>query len=79
MSGVRASQPVLKVCIMKKLKLLTNIQESYDELRYKTSWPSKKQLVKSAIIVMIASAIIALIILVMDQVVDRFMHFIYSL
>jgi preprotein translocase subunit SecE len=64
---------------MKKLKLLTNIEESYDELRYKTSWPTRKQLVKSAIIVMIASAIIALLILVMDQVVDRLMHFIYSL
>lgn len=62
-----------------KLKLLTNIQEAYDELRYKTSWPSKKQLVKSAIIVMIASVIIALIIFVMDQIVDHVMHFIYSL
>ncbi len=62
-----------------KLKLLTNIQEAYDELRYKTSWPSKKQLVKSAIIVMIASVIIALIIFIMDQIVDRLMHFIYSL
>ena len=62
---------------MKKLKLLTNIQEAYDELRYKTSWPSRNQLVKSAIIVMIASVIIALIIFVMDQVVDRVMHFIY--
>lgn len=62
-----------------KFNLLTNIQESYDELRYKTSWPSKKQLVKSAIIVMIASVIIALIIFVMDQIVDRVMHFIYSL
>ena len=60
-------------------KLLTNIQEAYDELRYKTSWPSKKQVVKSAIIVMIASAIIALIILVIDQIVEHFMHFIYSL
>ena len=64
---------------MKKVKLLTNIQEAYDELRYKTSWPSRNQLVKSAIIVMIASVIIALIIFVMDQVVDRVMHFIYSL
>ncbi len=64
---------------MKKLKLLTNIQEAYDELRYKTSWPSRNQLVKSAIIVMIASVIIALIIFIMDQVVDRVMHFIYSL
>ena len=63
---------------MKKLKLLTNIEESYDELRYKTSWPTKKQLVKSAVIVMIASVIIALIIFLMDQDVDRLMHLIYS-
>ncbi|MCM1317796.1 MAG: preprotein translocase subunit SecE [Bacteroides sp.] len=63
---------------MKKLQLITNIEESYDELRYKTSWPTKKQVVKSAIIVLIASAIIALIILLMDQIVDRFMHLLYS-
>ncbi|MBO5052869.1 MAG: preprotein translocase subunit SecE [Muribaculaceae bacterium] len=63
---------------MKKLKLLTNIEESYDELRYKTSWPSKKQLVKSAVIVMIASVLIALVIFVMDQIVDNLMHLIYS-
>ena len=48
------------------MKLLTNIQESYEELRYKTSWPTKTQLIKSAIIVMIASVIIALIIFFMD-------------
>ena len=63
---------------MKKLKLLTNIEESYDELRYKTSWPTKKQLIKSAMIVMVASVIIALIIFVMDQIADKLMHFIYS-
>lgn len=64
---------------MKKLKLLTSIEESYDELRYKSSWPTRTQLIKSACIVMIASVIIALIILVMDQVVETLMHFIYSL
>ena len=63
---------------MKKLKLITNIEESYDELRYKTSWPTKKQLLKSALIVMVASVIIALIIVAMDQIVDNLMHFIYS-
>ena len=63
---------------MKKLQLLTNIEESYNELRYKTSWPTRKQVVKSALLVMIASVIIAVIIFVMDQVVDRLMHFIYS-
>ena len=64
---------------MAKNKLLANIEESYNELRYKTSWPTKKQLVKSALIVMIASVIIALIIFIMDQVVDRLMHLIYNL
>lgn len=64
---------------MSKLKLFTDIEESYTELRYKTSWPSKNQLIKSAVIVLIASIIIAAIIFVMDQVVDTIMHFIYSL
>ena len=63
---------------MKKLKLLTNIEESYDELRYKTSWPSKKQLLKSAMIVMVASVIIALIIFAMDQVLSHIMELIYT-
>ncbi|MCF0213907.1 MAG: preprotein translocase subunit SecE [Muribaculaceae bacterium] len=64
---------------MKKLKLVTDIQESYNELRYKTSWPTKGQLIKSSIIVLIASLILAIIIFLMDQIVDRFMHLIYSL
>ncbi|TGY05257.1 preprotein translocase subunit SecE [uncultured Muribaculum sp.] len=64
---------------MKKLKLLTDIQESYTELRYRTSWPTKSQLIKSSVVVLIASVIIALIILVMDQIVDHLMHFIYGL
>lgn len=62
-----------------KLGILTNIQEAYDELRYKTSWPTGIQLIKSALIVMIASVIIAIIIFIMDQVVDNLMHFIYGL
>lgn len=62
-----------------KLGILTNIRDAYDELRYKTSWPTGSQLIKSALIVMVASVIIALIILVMDQLVNQLMHFIYSL
>lgn len=64
---------------MKKLKLLTDLQESYTELRHKTSWPTKTQLVKSAIIVLIASILIALVILCMDQIVENLMKLIYSL
>ncbi|MBQ3604836.1 MAG: preprotein translocase subunit SecE [Muribaculaceae bacterium] len=61
------------------MKLLTNIQESYEELRYKTSWPTKKQLFKSAVIVMIASVIIALIILFMDTCVEELLKLVYNL
>lgn len=62
---------------MKKLKLLTNIEESYDELRYKTSWPTKTQLIKSACIVMLASVIIALIIFLIDFVWQHLVGFVY--
>ncbi|MDE6176090.1 MAG: preprotein translocase subunit SecE [Paramuribaculum sp.] len=64
---------------MKKLKLLTDIEESYNELRYKTSWPTKEQLIKSSIIVLIASIIIAIIVFLMDTAVDWFMHLIYTI
>ncbi len=65
---------------MKKPKLFTNIEESYNELRYKTSWPSKKTLLKSAVIVMIASVVIALIILVMDLICEgAISKFIYQI
>ncbi|MDE7376300.1 MAG: preprotein translocase subunit SecE, partial [Muribaculaceae bacterium] len=49
---------------MKKSKLILAMQESYDELRYKTSWPTRSQVVKSALIVLVAAAIIALVVLV---------------
>ncbi|MDD2961604.1 MAG: preprotein translocase subunit SecE [Muribaculaceae bacterium] len=64
---------------MKKIKIFTDIEESYNELVYKVSWPTKSQLVNSSIVVMIASIIISLIILAMDQVIDNLMHLIYSL
>lgn len=79
MSRVRVFLPVPKTTEMKKLKLLTNIEESYDELRYKTSWPTKKQLLKSAMIVLIASVIISLILFFMDQILSHIMEFVYTI
>ncbi|MCI6893602.1 MAG: preprotein translocase subunit SecE [Bacteroidales bacterium] len=64
---------------MKKLKLFADIEDSYRELIYKVSWPTKSQLVSSTILVMIASIVIALVILCMDQVIDTIMHFVYSI
>jgi preprotein translocase subunit SecE len=44
------------------------LQESYDELVHKVTWPSWKQLQSSSILVLVASVIIALIIFLMDYV-----------
>jgi preprotein translocase subunit SecE len=47
------------------------IKESYDEMTQKVSWPTWSELQNSAVIVLVASLIIALLILVMDQTVTR--------
>ncbi len=48
--------------------LKVTFKESYEELVHKVTWPSWKQLQSSSILVLIASAIIALIIFLMDYV-----------
>jgi len=54
------------------------IKESYIELTEKVTWPTWRELQNSAILVLVASIIIALLIAVMDQslnfVLDKFYH-----
>ena len=49
-------------------KVVVYIQESYDELMHKVSWPSWSELQGSAIVVSVASLIIAIIVFAMDEV-----------
>jgi preprotein translocase subunit SecE len=49
-------------------KVVTYIQESYDELMHKVSWPTWSELQGSAIVVSVASLIIAVIVYAMDTV-----------
>ncbi len=51
---------------MAKLKLFNYAKESYDELLHKVSWPTWSELQSSAIVVSIASLIIALVVYLMD-------------
>ena len=60
-------------------KLFADIQESYSELVYKVSWPTRTQLVNSAMIVLIASIILSLIIWGVDEVINFIMETIYGL
>ena len=50
-------------------KIVNYVKESYDELVHKVSWPTYKELQSSAIVVAVASLIIALMIFVMDFVI----------
>lgn len=59
-------------------KILANIKESYNELVYKVSWPTRSELSNSAVVVMFASLIIAIVIFVMDQGFEHLMEFIYG-
>jgi len=47
-------------------KVVTYVKESYDELVNKVSWPTWSELTSSAIIVLIASLLIALVVFLMD-------------
>jgi preprotein translocase subunit SecE len=47
-------------------KIIAYAKESYDELRHKTSWPTWSELQSSAIVVSVASLIIAIVVYSMD-------------
>ena len=64
---------------MKKYKILTDIEESYNELVHKVSWPTRSELVNSTIVVMVASIIAALVIWLIDLVLDKVMTLLYGL
>ncbi len=60
-------------------KVGDNFKESYTELVHKVSWPSRSELTNSAVVVLIASIILALVVWVMDYAFETIMTFIYGL
>ncbi|MBE6208366.1 MAG: preprotein translocase subunit SecE [Rikenellaceae bacterium] len=58
--------------------MLKYIKESYNELVNKVTWPSFPQLQSSTIVVMVASAIFAVVVLAMDLTFENVMEFIYK-
>jgi preprotein translocase subunit SecE len=62
---------------MKAIKVY--IKESFEELFHKVSWPTWNELQSSAIVVSVASLIIALLIYLMDMSFSTVMRLIYSI
>jgi len=63
---------------MAKLKIQNYVSESYDELVHKVSWPTWSELQNSAIVVSIASLIIALIVYLMDFSFQNLLQLFYK-
>jgi len=64
---------------MAKSKINSYIKESYDELMHKVSWPSWSELQGSAIVVSVASLIIAMVVFMMDEVFRNILVQFYKL
>ncbi|TGX81409.1 preprotein translocase subunit SecE [Palleniella muris] len=58
-------------------KIVNYCKACYDELAHKTTWPSYKQLTHSAVVVLSASLVIALIVFAMDTVFQFVMTTVY--
>ena len=57
--------------------MLKKIKESYNELVHKVSWPTMSEVTSSAVVVLEASLLIALVVFSMDQVFQMVMEFVY--
>lgn len=60
-------------------KFINYCKACYEELATKVTWPTRRELTHSAMVVLSASLVIALIVWVMDTVFKTAMDFIYSL
>ena len=61
------------------MKIKLYLQEAFNELIHKVSWPTWSDLQSSALVVMVASLIIALIIFAMDYSFQNLMDLVYSM
>jgi len=64
---------------MAKNKVVNYIKESFDELMHKVSWPTWAELQSSAIVVSVATLIIAIIVFAMDEVFRNILEQFYKL
>ena len=60
-------------------EIKTYCKDSYEELVHKTTWPSRSELMNSAVVVLTASLCIALVVFVMDWFFQSGMEIVYGL
>ena len=60
------------------MKLINYFKESYSELTTKVTWPTRCELTNSAVVVLVASLLIALVVWVMDFSFENIMTLVYK-
>ncbi|GAB6012402.1 preprotein translocase subunit SecE [Viscerimonas tarda] len=60
-------------------KIFNYIKDCYNELVYKVSWPTKAELSSSAIVVLIASLIMAIVLFGVDSLFEWALKLFYGL
>ena len=58
-------------------KIIDYCKDSYNELVHKVTWPSRSELTSSAVVVLYASLVIALVVFAMDSVFQFVMGVVY--
>jgi len=58
-------------------KFIDYCRTCYDELAHKVTWPTLKELTGSAMLVLTASLIIAIVVFVMDITFEKIMSLVY--
>ena len=58
-------------------KFIDYCKACYDELAHKTTWPTRKELTQSAVVVLTASLVIAVVVWLMDVIFKSAMSMVY--
>ena len=75
--GVGSSSLSSRAKVFDMKAIVTYFKETYDELVHKVSWPTYSDLTSSAVVVLSASLLIALVVFVMDFCFQNLMEFVY--
>jgi preprotein translocase subunit SecE len=60
-------------------KIINYVKDCYNELVHKVSWPSRAELSSSAVVVLVASLIMAVVILAIDSAFEWVLKLFYGL
>ena len=77
--GVGSSSLSSRANINSIMGLKTYLKESYTELVHKVTWPTWSELQNSAVLVMVTTAILALIVAAMDLAFSNIMEGFYNM